>query len=148
MSKGLNKATLVGNLGADPEIRYMSNGAAVCNLRLATEEQWKDKQTGQKQKHTEWHRVVFFNKLAEIAGEYLSKGSQILVEGTIRYRKWTDQGGVERTSTEIHGRDLLMLDSRGNATVAVPPQAKAPETHNHQGRYQSQADEFDDDIPF
>lgn len=135
MSRGLNKVILVGNLGADPDTRYMPNGTAVTNVRLATDEQWTDKQSGQKQSRTEWHRVIFFNKLGEIAGEYLKKGSKIYVEGVIRYRKWTDKAGVERVATEIHARELLMLDTR--AVGVVPAKAPAKDYVD-----------YDDDIPF
>ncbi len=112
-SRGVNKVILVGNLGADPETRFMPSGGSVTNVRLATSETWKDKQTGQQQERTEWHRVVFFNRLAEIAGEYLRKGSKIYVEGSIRTRKWQDQSGQDRYTTEIVGNEMQMLDSRG-----------------------------------
>ena len=112
-SRGVNKVILVGNLGADPETRFMPSGGSVTNVRLATSETWKDKQTGQQQERTEWHRVVFFNRLAEIAGEYLRKGSNVYVEGSIRTRKWQDQSGQDRYTTEIVGNDMQMLDSRG-----------------------------------
>lgn len=114
MSKGVNKVILVGNLGRDPETRYMPSGGAVTTLSIATSESWKDKQTGQQQERTEWHRVVFFNRLAEIAGEYLKKGSKVYVEGSLRTRKWQDQqSGQDRFSTEIVASEMQMLDSRG-----------------------------------
>ena len=112
-SRGVNKVIIVGNLGQDPETRYMPSGSAVTNISVATSEAWKDKQTGQNQERTEWHRVVFFNRLAEIAGEYLRKGSKVYLEGSLRTRKWQDQQGVDRFSTEIVGSELQMLDSRG-----------------------------------
>ncbi|WP_439100454.1 single-stranded DNA-binding protein [Congregibacter sp.] len=112
-SRGVNKVILVGNLGADPETRFMPSGGSVTNVRLATSETWKDKQTGQPQERTEWHRVVFFNRLAEIAAEYLRKGSKLYVEGSIRTRKWQDQSGQDRYTTEIVGNEMQMLDSRG-----------------------------------
>ncbi|MGB5588192.1 MAG: single-stranded DNA-binding protein, partial [Gammaproteobacteria bacterium] len=115
MARGINKVILVGNLGADPETRYTPSGSAVTNVRLATSESWKDKQTGEQQERTEWHRVVFFNRLAEIAAEYLRKGSQIYVEGSIRTRKWQDQSGQDRYSTEIVGNEMQMLGGRGGA---------------------------------
>lgn len=116
MARGINKVILIGNLGRDPETRYLPSGAAVTNVSVATSESWTDKQTGQKQDRTEWHRVVFFNRLAEIAGEYLKKGSKVYVEGSLRTRKWQDaQSGQDRYSTEIVGSDLQMLDSRGDA---------------------------------
>ena len=113
MARGINKVILVGNLGGDPEVRYMPSGNAVTNITIATSESWKDKQTGQNQERTEWHRIVFFNKLAEIAGEYLRKGSQVYVEGALRTRKWQDQGGQDRYTTEIVASELQMLGGRG-----------------------------------
>jgi len=114
-SRGINKVILVGNLGNDPETRYMPSGGAVTNISIATSESWKDKQTGQPQERTEWHRVVFFNRLAEIAGEYLRKGSKVYVEGSLRTRKWQDQSGQDRYTTEIVANEMQMLDSRGGA---------------------------------
>ena len=113
-SRGINKVILVGNLGNDPETRYMPSGGAVTNISIATSESWKDKQTGQPQERTEWHRVVFFNRLAEIAGEYLRKGSKVYVEGSLRTRKWQDQSGQDRYTTEIVANEMQMLDSRGS----------------------------------
>ncbi|MCX2795951.1 single-stranded DNA-binding protein [Microbulbifer thermotolerans] len=112
-SRGINKVILIGNLGSDPETRYMPSGGAVTNVSLATSESWKDKQTGQPQERTEWHRVVFFNRLAEIAGEYLRKGSKVYVEGRLQTRKWQDQNGQDRYTTEIVANEMQMLDSRG-----------------------------------
>jgi single-strand DNA-binding protein len=114
-SRGVNKVILVGNLGADPETRYMQSGGAVTNVSLATSESWKDKQTGQTQERTEWHKVVFFNRLAEIAGEYLRKGSKVYVEGSLRTRKWQGQDGQDRYTTEIVASEMQMLDSRGGS---------------------------------
>ena len=111
-SRGVNKVILVGNLGNDPETRYTQAGAAITNISVATSETWKDKQTGQPQERTEWHRVVFFNRLAEIAGEYLRKGSKVYVEGSLRTRKWQDQSGQDRYSTEVVASEMQMLDSR------------------------------------
>lgn len=113
MARGINKVILVGNLGQDPEVRYMPSGNAVTNVTLATSESWKDKQTGQQQDRTEWHRVVFFNRLAEIAGEYLRKGSQVYIEGALRTRKWQDQSGQDRYTTEIVASEMQMLGGRG-----------------------------------
>lgn len=115
-SRGVNKVILVGNLGADPETRFMPSGGSVTNVRLATSETWKDKQSGEQQERTEWHRVVFFNRLAEIAGEYLRKGSKLYVEGSIRTRKWQDQSGQDRYTTELVGNEMQMLDSRGGGS--------------------------------
>ncbi len=112
MSKGVNKVILIGNLGADPEIRYMPNGSAVANISIATNESWKDKQTGELQERTEWHKVSLFDKLAQIVGEYLKKGSKVYVEGSIRTRKWQDQTGNDRYSTEIIANTMQMLDSK------------------------------------
>jgi single-strand DNA-binding protein len=114
MAKGINKVILIGNLGKDPEVRYMPSGGAVANLALATSESWTDKQSGEKKEATEWHRVVFYNRLAEIAGEYLKKGSKIYVEGSLRTRKWQDKEGRDNYTTEIQGRELQMLDSKVN----------------------------------
>ena len=113
MARGVNKVILIGNVGGDPEVRYMPNGSAVTTITLATSESWKDKQTGQTQERTEWHRVVFFNRLGEIAGEYLRKGSKVYVEGALRTNKWQDQEGKDRYRTEIIGNEMQMLDSRG-----------------------------------
>ena len=113
MARGVNKVTLIGNLGGDPETRYMPSGDAVTNITLATSESWKDKQTGEQKERTEWHKVAFFGRLAEIAAEYLRKGSQIYVEGKLRTRKWQAQDGSDRYSTEIVGDEMQMLGARG-----------------------------------
>lgn len=113
MARGINKVILIGNLGADPETRFMPSGGAVTNVNIATSESWKDKQSGQMQERTEWHRVVFFNRLAEIAGEYLKKGSKVYIEGSLRTRKWQGQDGQDRYTTEIVANEMQMLDSRG-----------------------------------
>lgn len=147
MARGINKVILIGNLGADPEVRYMPNGNAVTTIRLATSEQWKDRESGEQKERTEWHRVVFYNRLAEIAGEYLKKGSKVFIEGTLRTRKWQDKTGADRYTTEIIGNEMQMLDSRGsqstgsNAGFTKPAaaQAAAPAEATEQ---------FDDDIPF
>ena len=112
MARGINKVILIGNLGADPETRAMPSGSTVANLRIATSESWRDKQTGEQQERTEWHRVALFGRLAEVAGEYLKKGSQVYIEGSLRTRKWTDKQGQERYSTEIIGNELQMLGGR------------------------------------
>ena len=161
MARGVNKVILVGNVGVDPEVRYMPNGNAVTSLTLATSEAWKDKQTGEKQERTEWHRVVCFNRLGEIAGEYVRKGSKLYIEGSLRTRKWQDQQGQDRYTTEIVATELQMLDSKGasNNYSASPaynnefektpaaPQASS----NKPTQATAQADAFndlDDDIPF
>ncbi|HEY8053794.1 MAG TPA: single-stranded DNA-binding protein [Steroidobacteraceae bacterium] len=115
MARGINKVILIGNLGADPETRAMPSGTTVANLRIATSESWRDKQSGEQQERTEWHRVALFGRLAEIAGEYLKKGSQVYIEGSLRTRKWQDKQGNERYSTEIIGNELQMLGGRGGA---------------------------------
>lgn len=124
MSRGVNKVILIGNLGKDPEVRYMPDGGAVANVTLATSESWKDKNTGEKQDRTEWHRIVFYRRLAEIVGEYLHKGSKVYVEGKLQTRKWQAQDGSDRYSTEIIAADMQMLD--GRAGVAGQPAAAAP----------------------
>src|SRR5271170_8230680 len=115
MARGVNKVILIGNLGADPETRAMPSGTTVANLRVATSESWRDKQSGEQQERTEWHRVALFGRLAEIAAEYLKKGSQVYIEGSLRTRKWQDKQGNERFSTEIVGNELQMLGGRGGA---------------------------------
>jgi len=173
MARGVNKVILVGNVGGDPEVRYMPSGGAVTNLTLATSESWKDKQTGQPQERTEWHRVVFFNRLAEIAGEYVRKGSKIYVEGSLRTRQW-EQDGVKRYTTEIVASEMQMLDSRQGGQQAGQQSAQqggyAPQQDSQQGGFQQQSapqqrapqstpqqpqqqpggfdSDFDDDIPF
>ena len=143
MARGINKVILIGNIGKDPEIRYMPSGNAVTNITLATSDSWKDKQTGEQQERTEWHRVVFFNRLAEIAGDYLKKGAKVYIEGSLRTRKWQAQDGSDRYTTEIVANEMQMLDSRGGsgATSASPPDEAPTQS--------SGADDFDDqDIPF
>ncbi len=137
----VNKVILVGHLGADPETRFMPNGDAVANIRLATTESWKDKGTGEKKEITEWHRVVFFRKLAEIVGQYLKKGSAVYVEGRIRTRKWQDKEGQERYTTEIEANAMQMLGgkSREEGQASDP---KGPKQHS------TSFDDMDDDIPF
>ncbi|MCJ8297496.1 MAG: single-stranded DNA-binding protein [Pseudomonadales bacterium] len=133
MARGVNKVIIVGNIGGDPEVRYMPSGNAVTNVTIATSETWKDKQTGQNQERTEWHRVVFFNRLGEIAGEYLRKGSKVYVEGSLRTRKWQGQDGQDRYTTEIVASEMQMLDSRGGSSEGA---YQAPQ--KQQGGYQQQ----------
>lgn len=139
MARGINKVILVGNLGGDPEVRYMPSGGAVTNITIATSESWKDKQTGQQNERTEWHRVVFFNRLAEIAGEYLRKGSKVYVEGSLRTRKWQDQSGQDRYTTEIVGAEMQMLDSRGEGGAGGFGGGQQAGYGGQQGGYQQQA---------
>ncbi|MCG8393653.1 MAG: single-stranded DNA-binding protein [Pseudomonadales bacterium] len=170
MARGVNKVILIGNLGADPETRFMPSGGAVTNIRLATSETWKDRQSGQMQERTEWHRVVFFNKLGEIAGEYLKKGSKVYIEGSIRTRKWQGQDGQDRYTTEIVANEMQMLDGRGGdggqqgggfggqgnqggyrnddfgGGGGNAPQQN--QNQNQGGGFSGPADDFDDDIPF
>ena len=157
MARGINKVILVGNLGADPETRYTASGAAVTNIRLATSESWRDKQTGENQERTEWHRVVFFSRLAEIAGEYLRKGSQVYIEGSLRTRKWQGQDGQDRYTTEIVANEMQMLGARGESAGAPQgggfrdsaPAAPAPQQQQRQQQAMPVEDSFtDDDIPF
>lgn len=139
----VNKVILVGNLGADPETRYMPNGDAVCNIRLATTESWKDKASSERKEITEWHRVVFYRRLAEIAGEYLRKGSSVYVEGRIRTRKWQDKEGQERYTTEIEANEMQMLGGKPSGESA---QSEKPQ-RNAQGA-PKQSFEDDGEIPF
>jgi len=155
MARGINKVILIGNLGADPETRAMPSGTTVANLRVATSESWRDKQTGEQQERTEWHRVALFGRLAEIAGEYLRKGSQVYIDGSLRTRKWQDKQGNERYSTEIVGNELQMLGGRSGAAAGSPAGAAvaagaAPSYSEESGGGggSSRREEFDDDIPF
>lgn len=167
MARGVNKVILIGNLGQDPEVKYMPNGNAVTNVSIATSDSWKDKQTGQTQERTEWHRVVFFGRLAEIAGEYLRKGSKVYIEGALRTRKWQGQDGSDRYTTEIvvdMNGQMQMLDGRGESSAGGYQQPSAPQPSGanrppqQPQRQQPPAatpqsapsgfDNFDDDIPF
>ena len=146
MARGINKVILVGNLGADPETRYMPSGSAVTNLSVATSETWKDKQTGEQKERTEWHKVAMFNRLAEIAAEYLRKGSQVYIEGKLRTRKWQDRDGNDRWTTEIVADEMQMLGGRGGGGGGSMPmnQDSGPSSPPPQAG----PDDFDDDIPF
>ncbi|HEU4654091.1 MAG TPA: single-stranded DNA-binding protein [Steroidobacteraceae bacterium] len=153
MARGINKVILVGNLGADPDTRYMPSGKAVTNIRIATSDSWKDKQTGDTQERTEWHSVVLFDKLGEIAAEYLRKGSQVYIEGSLRTRKWQDKEGKDRYTTEIVARDMQMLGGRGGAAGGGGSgggESRAPRSSPAEDRAPAPAgeEEFDDDIPF
>lgn len=170
MARGINKVILIGNLGADPENRFSAGGTQVTNIRLATSDSWRDKQSGEMQERTEWHRVVFFGRLAEIAGEYLRKGSKVYVEGRLRTNKWQGQDGQDRYTTEIIGNEMQMLDSRGgggqggqgggygsSAPFGDSQQQAAPQQQQASPRPQPQGqpvsdpgfeDDLDDDIPF
>jgi single-strand DNA-binding protein len=150
----VNKVILVGNLGRDPEVRYLPDGGAVTNVSVATTDTWKDK-SGEKQERTEWHRIAFFGKLAEIAGEYLKKGSQVYVEGSLRTRKWQDKEGKERYTTEIIADRMQMLGSRGGGSEAMAREPKAAAAESGGGGDKPAAkkggasfDDMDDDIPF
>lgn len=142
MARGINKVILVGNLGRDTEVRALPNGGQVTNIAIATSETWTDKNTGQKGERTEWHRVVFFNRLAEIAAQYLRKGSKVYVEGSLRTRKWQDKNGQDRYSTEIVGNEMQMLDGKASTGGAASPQAQQPEG------VQPSEPTLDEDIPF
>ena len=159
MSKGVNKVIIVGHLGNDPEIKYMPSGGAVTNISVATTDSWKDKTTGEKVEKTEWHKVVFFNRLAEIVGEYLKKGSQVYIEGALRTRKWQDQGGEDKYTTEIVASEMQMLGGRGGSDSQQQsnPAASRPDTRNGDKPTPppmpetfsgDSHDGFDDDIPF
>lgn len=154
MARGVNKVILVGNIGADPDLRYMPSGNAATTLSLATSESWKDKQTGERQERTEWHRVVCFNRLGEIAGEYVKKGSKLYIEGSIRTRKWKDQQGVDRYTTEIIASELQMLDSKGSISsdYADMDQSVGRSQGGAQAKPKAAPEELfevmDDDIPF
>jgi single-strand DNA-binding protein len=142
MARGINKVILIGNLGTDPEVRYMPTGGAVANLTIATSESWTDKTTNEKKENTEWHRVVIYQRLAEIAGEYLRKGSKVYIEGRLRTRKWQDQQGVERYTTEIIANELQMLDGRGEgqgAGMGQTPAMGGGAPMGNQGGYQQPA---------
>ena len=147
MARGVNKVILVGNLGKDPEVRYMPNGNAVANITLATSESWKDKTTGEQQDKTEWHRVVMFRRLGEIAGEYLKKGSQVYIEGKLQTRKWQDNSGNDRYTTEIVANEMQMLGSRGGSANFSGDSAAAPAAAASSAA-PAPAGDFDDDIPF
>lgn len=165
-SRGINKVIILGTLGQDPEVKYMPSGGAVCNLSLATSEQWNDKATGEKKEQTEWHRVVIFGKLAEVAGEYLRKGSQVYVEGKLRTRKWTDQSGVEKYTTEIILQPMngvmQMIGGKSSDNGNQQSQQRQQSGSNQQsgwGKSQQPSNtpkppaneppmDFDDDIPF
>jgi single-strand DNA-binding protein len=159
----VNKVILIGNLGRDPEVRYAPSGSAICNVTLATSRQWKDKTSGEKVEETEWHRVVFFDRLAEIAGEYLKKGRPVYVEGRLKTRKWTDKDGVEKYTTEVHALEMQLLGSRdgggaggGDEMGSGGGQRSAPAARPAGAAQQRPAasksatgfDDMDDDIPF
>ena len=161
MARGINKVIIVGNVGGDPETRYMPSGSAVTNLTIATNESWKDKQTGEQKERTEWHRVAMFNRLAEISAEYLRKGSQVYIEGKLRTRKWQDKSGNDRYTTEIIADEMQMLGGRGGSGGGnfggAPSEGGAPSGGGQQGGGQQGGgnappqpgpDDFDDDIPF
>ena len=146
----VNKVILVGNLGADPEQRFLQNGDAVCNIKIATSESWKDKQTGDKNEATEWHRVVFFRRLAEIAGQYLTKGSSVYVEGSLKTRKWQDKDGSDRYTTEIVGSEMKMLGGKGDGEQRQAPQAERPQAQAQSAPAKKKPyfDDADEDLPF
>jgi single-strand DNA-binding protein len=155
----VNKVIIVGNLGRDPEVRYTPNGDSITNVTIATTDSWKDKATGEKKEATEWHRVVFFGKLAEIAGQYLKKGRQVYVEGALRTRKWQDKEGQERSTTEIVANEMKMLGSREGMSDAPPresgggssghrPSAPSPAPAPAQQPAGANFNDFEDDIPF
>jgi len=154
MARGINKVIVVGNLGGDPETRYMPSGSAVTNMTVATNESWKDKQTGEQKERTEWHKVAMFGRLAEIAAEYLRKGSQVYIEGKLRTRKWQDKDGQDRYTTEIIADEMQMLGGRGGAGGGGSfgggggQQGGGQQGGGGNAPPQSGPDDFDDDIPF
>ena len=153
MARGINKVILIGNLGNEPEIRYTAGGAAVANISLATAESWKDKESGEQQERTEWHRIVFFGRLAEIVGEYLHKGSQVYVEGRLQTRKWQDKEGHDRYTTEIVANEMQVLGGRGGGSANAGKTAKQEEPESAETQAPAKAGppaegDFDDDIPF
>ena len=155
MARGINKVILVGNLGQDPETRYMPSGGAVTNITVATNESWKDKQTGEQKDRTEWHKVAMFNRLAEVAAEYLRKGSQVYIEGKIRTRKWQDKEGKDRYTTEVIAEEMQMLGGRGGSGgggnyggAGGGGSGGGSNAPTGGGQSAPPADDFDDDIPF
>ena len=155
MARGVNKVIIIGNIGQDPEVKHMPSGGAVTNVSIATSESWKDKTTGQPQERTEWHRVVFFNRLGEIAGQYLKKGSKVYIEGSLRTRKWQAQDGTDRYTTEIVASEMQMLDGRSDADSNQQSESAPRNQQNNQSSLQPPThqqpagfDSFDDDIPF
>ena len=167
MARGLNKVMIMGNLGADPEVRYLPSGTAVTNIRVATSESWKDAKTGEKQERTEWHRITLFNRIGEIAAQYLRKGSKVFIEGSIRTNKWQDQSGADRYSTDIIASNMQLMDSKGTGGSApfdqndqmgdMPQDMAAMPSSNASSRSSAKSpepamagshDAFDDDVPF
>lgn len=150
MARGVNKVIIVGNLGKDPEMRYMPSGGAVASITIATSDQWKDKQSGEQKERTEWHNVVAFNRLAEIMGEYLKKGSQVYIEGRLQTDKWQDKQGNDRYTTKIYANEMQMLGSRTGGSAGFNQNQSAPASNSNNAKPEmSTADAgFDDDIPF
>lgn len=154
MARGVNKVILIGNLGKDPEVRYMPSGGAVTNITVATTDSWKDKQTGEKKETTEWHSVVFFNRLAEIAGEYLKKGSKVYIEGSLKTEKYQDKAtGADRYSTKIIANEMQMLDGKGGGadygiTPGTAAARRASENRSAPAAQENKLEDFDDSIPF
>ncbi|HKL53735.1 MAG TPA: single-stranded DNA-binding protein [Wenzhouxiangellaceae bacterium] len=151
MARGINKVILIGNLGADPEVRYTPANTAVCNISVATTDQWRDKQTGEQQEKTEWHRVVMFNRLGEIAGEYLKKGSKVYIEGRLQTRKWQGQDGQDRYTTEVVANEMQMLDGRSGSAPMDDAGYGGRQQQPQQSRQSSPPpaeDDLADDIPF
>ena len=148
MARGVNKVILVGNLGADPEVKYMPSGSAVANVSVATSESWKDRESGEPRERTEWHRVVFFDRLAEVVGEYLRKGSQVYVEGRLQTRKWQDRDGNDRYTTEIRADNMQMLGGRGGGGAMPGGEQSAPARQSAPAAAQPAEAFEDDDIQF
>ena len=148
MARGVNKVILIGNLGKDPETRSLPSGGAVTNVTVATTDGWKDKQTGEKKEVTEWHSVVFFDRLAEIAGQYLKKGSKVYIEGSLRTRKWQDKEGKDRYTTEVRANDMQMLDSKGAGGSSGSYERSEPRPERASAVPAVAEKDLDDDIPF
>ena len=148
MARGINKVILIGNLGQDPETKSLPSGSAVTNIRVATTEGWKDKQTGEKKEATEWHSVVFFDRMAEIAGQYLKKGSKVYIEGSLRTRKWQDKNGNDRYTTEIRATDMQMLDSKGGGGGGGGSYERPAKSETSSAAPVAEKSFEDDDIPF
>jgi len=148
MARGINKVILIGNLGGDPETRAATSGNAITNITVATSESWKDKSTGQQQDRTEWHRVVFFNRLAEIAAQYLKKGSKVYIEGSLRTRKWQNKEGVDQYTTEIVASEMQLLDAKASVDSAAQNTEMKPKQSDPQEAPSAGLDDFEDDIPW
>lgn len=148
MARGVNKVILIGNLGADPDIRYLGSGDPVANISVATSESWRDKQTGQQQDRTEWHRIVVYGKMADVVSKYMKKGTKVYIEGSLRTRKWQDKTGQERYTTEIICNDLQLIDSRGSSSEQSYEQAPRRNSHSSHSSSLLENTDIDEELPF